>query len=200
MASVPVPDGAPQAFADRKALEAWYKKHHKTATELWLLLHKKASGLPSVAIEEALDIALCYGWIDAIRKPFDRTSYLQRYTPRGPRSIWSVKNRDNIERLTAEGRMTPAGHAVVDAAKADGRWDKAYHGAAKMSIPDDLLAAVEAEPAALDLFQRLNAQNRFALAFRLHNMRTAAGRARKVATFVEMLKRGETIYPNGKSK
>jgi len=159
------------AFVDRKALEAWYKKHHKTAAELWLLVHKKASGLPSVAIEEALDIALCHGWIDAIRKPFDATSYLQRYTPRGPRSIWSVKNRDNIERLIAEGRMPPAGHA-----------------------------AVAAEPAALDLFQRLNSQNRFALAFRLHNMKTAAGRARKIATFVEMLKRGETIYPNGKTK
>lgn len=187
-------------FADRKALEAWYKKHHTTALELWLLVHKKASGLPSVAIEDALDVALCHGWIDAIRKPFDATSYLQRYTPRGPRSIWSVKNRDNIERLIAEGRMTPAGHAAVAAAKADGRWDKAYHGSAKMSIPDDLLAAIEAEPAALDLFLRLNSQNRFALAFRLHNMKTAAGRARKIATFVDMLKRGETIYPNGKTK
>ena len=130
-------------FADRKALEAWYKKHHTTALELWLLVHKKASGLPSVAIEDALDVALCHGWIDAIRKPFDATSYLQRYTPRGPRSIWSVKNRDNIERLIAEGRMTPAGHAAVAAAKADGRWDKAYHGSAKMSIPDDLLAAID---------------------------------------------------------
>ena len=145
-------------------------------------------------------MALCWGWIDAIRKPFDDKSFLQRYTPRGKRSVWSTRNQGIVAKLIEDGRMQPAGQAEIDRAKEDGRWARAYDGAAKMEFPSDLLAAIEAEPKALELFQTLNAQNRYALAFRTHHMRTEAGRRKKIETFVEMLKRGETIYPNGKRK
>jgi uncharacterized protein YdeI (YjbR/CyaY-like superfamily) len=200
MAPVVVDPKAVRAFKDAAALEAWYKKHHASAPELWLKTHKTASGLASVTNAEALDVALCWGWIDAIRKSFDDKSFLQRYTPRGKTSIWSTRNQGLVARLIEEGRMQPAGQAEIDRAKADGRWAKAYGGSKTMEFPPDLLAAIEAEPKALDLFGRLTAQNRFALAFRVHNLKTAAARERKIETFVDMLKRGETIYPNGKAK
>ena len=187
-------------FPDRQAFEAWLQAHHDSADELWLKLHKKGSGLPTVSNAEAIEVALCWGWIDAIRKGFDEKSFLQRFTPRGRKSIWSQINVEHVERLTREGRMQPPGLAQVEAAKADGRWDNAYASARNMVPPDDLMSAIEAEPAALELFGRLSAQNRFALYFRVHNMKTPAGRAKKIASFVEMLKRGETIYPNGKGK
>ena len=143
-------------------------------------------------------MALCWGWIDAIRKGFDDKSFLQRYTPRGRKSIWSRINVDNVARLIEEGRMTEHGLREVEAAKADGRWDRAYGSGKDMKIPDDLQAAIAAEPEAREMLGKLSAQNRFALAFRTHNMKTEAGRKKKVATFVEMLKRGETIYPQKK--
>ena len=195
-----VNEDAVREFKDLAALDKWYKAHHAKDAELWIKLHKKGSGLASVTNHEALDAALCWGWIDGIRKPFDDKSFLQRYTPRGKKSIWSVRNQEHVDRLTKAGRMQPSGQAQIDLAKADGRWDKAYHGSANMGFPDDLLAAIEAEPKALELFQKLNSQNRFALAFRIHNLKTEAGRKKKIVTFVEMLKRGETIYPNGKAK
>ena len=200
MAPFVVNPEAVHEFTTVKALEAWYRKNHTTAPEMWIKIHKKGSGLPSVTNVEGFEVALCWGWIDAIRKPFDDKSFLQRYTPRGRKSVWSTRNQDIVKRLTDEGRMQPSGQAQIDAARADGRWDRAYDGSARMVFPTDLLAAIEAEPAALELFQKLNAQNRFALAFRIHNLKTAAGREKKVASFVEMLKRGETIYPNGKRK
>jgi uncharacterized protein YdeI (YjbR/CyaY-like superfamily) len=182
-------------FASAKALEAWYRKHHDTAPELWLRVYKKGSGVPSVTIVEALDVALCWGWIDAIRKSYDEVSYLQRYTPRGKKSIWSQINREHVARLIAEGRMTEYGLVQVEAAKADGRWDRAYAGIARMEFPADLMAAIKAEPKALATFETLSSQNRFALAFRLGNLKTEAARLRNVEKFVAMLKRGETIYP-----
>jgi uncharacterized protein YdeI (YjbR/CyaY-like superfamily) len=185
-------------FVDRQAFEAWLADSYDSAPEVWLKLHKKGSGLPSVSNAEAIEVALCWGWIDGIRKAFDDKGFLQRFTPRGRKSIWSQINREHIERLTREGRMQPPGLAQVEAAKADGRWDKAYASGRNMVLPDDLLAAIEAEPKALEMFGQLSAQNRFALAFRVHNMKTPAGRAKKIAGFVEMLKRGETIYPNGR--
>ena len=135
------------------------------------------------------------GWIDAVRKSLDATSYLQRYTPRGPKSTWSQINVANVARLIEEGRMTKHGLRQVELAKADGRWDRAYASGQGMALPDDLVAAVSAEPKAKATLAKLNAQNRFALAFRLHQLKTEAGRRRKIAAFVEMLKRGETIYP-----
>jgi len=141
---------------------------------------------------------LCWGWIDAVRKPLDDKSYLQRYTPRGKKSIWSQINVDNVARLVKEGRMTEHGLKQVEAAKSDGRWDRAYKSGKDMKIPDDLQTAIDAEPSAREMLKKLSEQNRFALAFRVHNMKTESGRKKKIETFVEMLKRGETIYPQGK--
>jgi uncharacterized protein YdeI (YjbR/CyaY-like superfamily) len=195
-----VNEEAVHEFKDLKALERWYAKHHDSAPELWIKLHKKGSGLATVTNVEALDAALCWGWIDAIRKSFDDKSFLQRYTPRTKKSIWSQINIGHIERLRKAGRMQPAGEAQVKLAQDDGRWAKAYGGFSADQFPPDLLAAIEAEPKALEMFRTLNAQNRYALGFRTHNMKTAAGREKKIAEFVAMLKRGETIWPNGKAK
>jgi uncharacterized protein YdeI (YjbR/CyaY-like superfamily) len=200
MAPFVVNPDAVHEFKDLKSLEKWYARNHDKATELWIKLHKKGSGLVSVTNVEALDAALCWGWIDGIRKSFDDRSFLQRYTPRTKNSIWSQVNIAHIERLRKAGRLQPAGEAQVELAKADGRWAKAYGGFSGEQFPADLLAAIEAEPKALELFQSLTAQNRYSLGFRTHQMKTAAGRAKKIAGFVEMLKRGETIYPNGKAK
>jgi uncharacterized protein YdeI (YjbR/CyaY-like superfamily) len=141
---------------------------------------------------------LCWGWIDGIRKPFDERSFLQRYTPRRARSIWSQINRDHVARLTAAGRMTPHGQRQVDAARADGRWDAAYapiRSASAATIPGDLRAAIDASPRARKTFRTLGRRNLFALTFRTNHMKTPAGRARKIAALVAMLARGETIVP-----
>jgi uncharacterized protein YdeI (YjbR/CyaY-like superfamily) len=200
MAPFKVNPDAVHEFKDLKALERWYAKNHDKADEMWIKLHKKGSGLPSVTNVEALDVALCWGWIDAIRKSFDEQSFLQRYTPRGKTSIWSTRNQEHVDRLSKEGRMQPAGQAEIDRAKQDGRWARAYGGSKTIEFPAEFHAALKAEPRALDLFGRLTAQNRFALAFRLHQLKTETGRKKKIADFVAMLARGETIYPNGKSK
>ena len=160
--------------------------------------HKIGSGLPSITPKQAIDVVLCWGWIDAVRKGFDEKSFLQRYTPRGKKGTWSQINVDNVARLIEEGRMTGHGLKQVDAAKADGRWARAYRSGKDMKIPDDLQVAIDAEPKAKEMLAKLSEQNRFALAFRTHNMKTEAGRKKKIETFVEMLKRGETIYPQGK--
>lgn len=172
----------------------WLAKHHDSETEVWIKMHKKASGLPSINAVEAIDAVLCWGWIDAIRKGLDEISFLQRYTRRGKKSTWSQVNVDNVARLIEEGRMTEHGLREVDAAKADGRWDKAYRikGA---EIPADLQAAIDAEPAAREMLAKLSSQNRFALIFRLNALKTEAGRKKRIAAFVDMLKRGETIHP-----
>lgn len=182
-------------FPDAASFSAWLGRNHATEPEVWVKIHKRASGLPTITPVEAIDVALCWGWIDAMSKGLDATSYLQRFTPRGKRSTWSRINVQNVARLIAEGRMTEHGLAQVEAARADGRWDRAYPGAREMTLPDELRAAIDAEPAAKATFARLDAQNRYALAFRLHNLRTEAGRRRRIAAFVEMLKRGETVYP-----
>lgn len=190
--------GQEKSFRTAAAFEAWMKKHHDTADELWVRVYKTNSGVPSISIGEALDIALCWGWIDGLRRGFDEVSYLQRYTPRRPKSLWSQVNREHIARLTAAGRMTPHGQRQVDAAKADGRWDAAYapvRAGSVENIPDDLRAAIDASPKALATFRTLTKQNLFALTFRTTTMRTAAGRARKIAALVAMLERGETPVP-----
>jgi uncharacterized protein YdeI (YjbR/CyaY-like superfamily) len=187
-----------KSFRTEAAFAAWMKANHARETELWLKIHKKGSGLPTVTNAQALDVALCWGWIDGIRKSFDEESFLQRYTPRRARSIWSQINRDHVARLTTAGRMTPHGQRQVDAAKADGRWDAAYAPirlATEATIPEDLRAAIEANPRARKTFRTLGRQNLFALAFRTNNMKTAAGRAKKISALVAMLARGETIAP-----
>ena len=191
-----------KSFRTEAALEGWIRRNHARETELWLRIYKKGSGVPTVTNAQALDVALCWGWIDGIRKALDEQSFLQRYSPRRPRSIWSQINRDHVARLTAAGRMTPQGQRQVDAAKADGRWDAAYapmRSATQDTIPEDLRAAIEASPRARKLFQKLGRQNLFALAFRTNNMKTAAGRAKKIAALVAMLERGETIFPTSGS-
>jgi uncharacterized protein YdeI (YjbR/CyaY-like superfamily) len=185
-------------FATPAAFYAWLKRNHAKEDEVWIKIHKLASGLASITPKEAIDVALCWGWIDAIRKGFDDKSYVQRYTRRGKKSIWSKINVDNVARLIEEGRMTPHGLAHVEAAKADGRWGRAYGSGKGMEIPADLRAAIDAAPKAKAMLGKLSAQNRFALAFRIHNLKTEAGRKRKIKEFVEMLRRGETIYPQGK--
>lgn len=187
-----------RGFRTEAAFETWLRANHDRETEIWLKIHKKAAGLPTVTYAQALDVALCWGWIDGIKKSFDDRSFLQRFTPRRPKSIWSQVNRDHIARLTATGRMTPHGHRHVDAAKADGRWDAAYapiRSATEATVPDDLRAAIEANPEARRTFRTLGRQNLFALAFRTNNMKTPAGRARKITALVAMLARGETIVP-----
>jgi len=187
-----------KTFRTSAAFAAWMSANHDKQPELWLKIYKKASGLPTVTAAEALDIALCWGWIDAIRKSFDDRSFLQRYCPRGAKSMWSQINRDNVERLTAAGRMTPHGQRQVDAAKADGRWDAAYapiRSTTEATVPADLRAAIDANPRARKTFKTLGRLNLFALAFRTNTMKTPAGRARKIASLVDMLARGETIVP-----
>lgn len=198
MASVHVDPEKVYEFKDAQGFYKWLGKHHDSETEVWIKLHKVSSGLKSITPKEAIDVVLCWGWIDAIRKAYDDKSYLQRYTPRGKKSIWSQINVANVARLIEEGRMTEHGLAQVALAKADGRWDRAYASGKDMVLPEDLLAALEAEPKARKTLATLNAQNRFALAFRLHNMKTEAGRKKKIAAFVEMLKRGETIHPQAR--
>jgi uncharacterized protein YdeI (YjbR/CyaY-like superfamily) len=192
-----------RAFRDEAAFEAWMSRNHDREPEVWIKVHKKGSGLPSITTAQALDVALCWGWIDAIRKSFDERSFLQRYVPRRPRSIWSQINRDHVARLRAAGRMTPHGEREVAAAQADGRWDAAYapqRNLTHRTMPPDLRAAIEANPRALKTFHRLGRQNLFALAFRTNNMKTPAGRARKIAALVAMLARGETIWPEARAR
>jgi uncharacterized protein YdeI (YjbR/CyaY-like superfamily) len=197
---IPNPDKI-KSFPTEADFAAWMAANHARETELWLKIHKKDSGVPTVTYAQALDVALCWGWIDGIRKAFDEVSFLQRYTPRKARSVWSQINRDHVARLTAAGRMTPHGQRHVDAAKADGRWEAAYapmRSATEATLPEDLRAAIEANPQARKTFQTLGRQNLFALAFRMNNVKTPAGRAKKIATLVEMLARGETIVPEGR--
>jgi uncharacterized protein YdeI (YjbR/CyaY-like superfamily) len=189
-----------RAFESSPAFEAWLAKHHDREREIFLRIYKKGSGTPTVTNEEAIDAALCWGWIDAIRKAYDESSFLQRFTPRGAKSRWSEINRDRVERLTRAGRMTPHGQRHVDAAKADGRWEAAYAPPSRVEIPPDLMRAIEAEPRALATFRTLNRQNIFALAYRTHHLKTPEGRARRIRAFVDQLKRGEAPHPNPVSK
>jgi uncharacterized protein YdeI (YjbR/CyaY-like superfamily) len=193
-----VPDPARiRAFASGAAFEAWLAAHHDREPELWLRVYKKGAGVPTVTYAEALDVALCWGWIDGLKKSFDAASFLQRFTPRGARSLWSERNREHVERLVAAGRMTPHGQAHVDAAKADGRWDAAYAPAGRLELPDDLREAIEADPAARAVFEALDRANRYAVVFRVVTLKTAAGRARKIRETVERLARGEVPHPKG---
>lgn len=198
MAAIQVDPAHVREFVDSDAFYDWLSRHHDKQGEVWIKIHKVGSGLPSITAKQAIDVVLCWGWIDAVRKGFDDQSFLQRYTPRGKKSIWSQINVDNVARLIAEGRMTEQGLREVAAAQADGRWDRAYGSGKAMKIPDDLQAAIDASPDAKAMLDKLSAQNRFALAFRVHNMKTEAGRRKKIETFVAMLERGDTIYPQGK--
>lgn len=182
-------------LADAPAWRDWLARNHDSAPGVWLVLTKKGGTQTSLTYEGAVLEALCFGWIDGQARSRDDQSSLQRYTPRRARSQWSAKNVGRVERLEAEGRMQPAGRAAVEAAKADGRWERAYAGPATAVVPDDLTAAIAANPKAQAMFDVLTSQNRFALLYRLQSVKRAATRASKIATFVDMLAAGETFYP-----
>jgi uncharacterized protein YdeI (YjbR/CyaY-like superfamily) len=180
---------------DRSAWADWLRPKHAEEPGVWLRMAKKGSALRSPTQDEALEVALCYGWIDGQARSSDDESWLQKFTPRGKRSVWSKRNCEKVERLIAEGLMQPAGLAAIEAAKADGRWDRAYDSPASAQVPPDLQAALEANPVALAFFETLKGQNRFAI---LHRVQTAVRpetRARRIGKFVEMLERQEKIYP-----
>ncbi|MGR0161671.1 YdeI/OmpD-associated family protein [Paenarthrobacter nitroguajacolicus] len=183
---------------DGAAWRAWLSAHAAESPGVWLILHKKGGSVTDLDYDAALDEALCFGWIDGQARSRDVESYFQRMTPRGRKSIWSARNVGHIARLEAEGKMTDAGRAAVEAAKADGRWEAAYAGPADSVVPDDLAAAIAAVPEAQAMFDCLTSQNRFALIHRTNGVKRAETRARKIAGFVEMLARHEAPYPQRK--
>jgi uncharacterized protein YdeI (YjbR/CyaY-like superfamily) len=178
------------AFADQPALEEWLEAEHASAPGLYVKLAKKGAGVPSVTYAELVESALCFGWIDGRSNRLDDRFYLQRITPRRARSVWSQKNVEAVEALIQAGRMRPAGLAAVEAARADGRWERAYAGSATITVPDDLAAALAAEPAAQEAFETLDGTNRYAVLWRVHTAATPATRANRIATLVRMLAEG----------
>jgi uncharacterized protein YdeI (YjbR/CyaY-like superfamily) len=187
-------DGLPTIFFSSSAdWEEWLEANHR-GRGVWIKVAKKASGIESVTTAEALDVALCFGWIDSRREALDEQYFLQRYTPRQPRGRWSRINREKVERLTAEGRMRASGLAEVDRAKADGRWDAAYDGQRTATVPDDLERELAARPTAKAFFATLDSQNRYAILYRLDDAKKPETRARRLAKFVAMLEAGETIH------
>jgi uncharacterized protein YdeI (YjbR/CyaY-like superfamily) len=184
-----------RAFASAEAWEAWLREHHDTSPGVWIRFAKKGSGVPSVTYLEALHAALCFGWIDGQARSVDAASYVQRFTPRRARSMWSKRNREFATALIESGRMQPAGLREVERAQADGRWDAAYDAPSTATVPDDLQAALEASPAAAEAFAALDGQNRYAILHRVQTARRPETRARRIETFVAMLAAGEKIYP-----
>jgi uncharacterized protein YdeI (YjbR/CyaY-like superfamily) len=183
------------SFERREDWEAWLERNHAASPGVWLRLAKKGSGLPSVTRDEALEAALCYGWIDGQARSVDESVWLQKFTPRGARSIWSKINREKVEGLIGSGRMRPAGLAEVERAKRDGRWDAAYDSPSRATVPDDLQAALDASPRAREFFAALDGRNRYAILFRLQTAKKAETRARRIRDFVRMLENGEKLYP-----
>jgi uncharacterized protein YdeI (YjbR/CyaY-like superfamily) len=188
-------DREPLQLKDAAAWEAWLEANAAQSPGVWLAISKQGSASASPTYAEALDAALCYGWIDGQKAPLDADFYLQRFTPRGPRSTWSKRNREHVRRLTAAGRMRASGHAEVERAKGDGRWDAAYAGQATAEVPDDLRAALARVPEAAALFAELDSANRYAILFRIGAVKRPETRARKIDEYVAMLARGETLHP-----
>ncbi len=182
------------SFPDQAALEAWLEAEGATAQGVYVRLAKKGSGIASVTYPELVESCLCFGWIDGRSNRLDDSYYLQRVTPRRAKSVWSQKNVATVERLIAEGRMRPAGLAAVEAAKADGRWERAYAGPATITLPDDLAAALDAEPAARAAYDALDGQNRYAILWRVHTAGTPATRAKRVAAAVQLLADGRRLH------
>jgi uncharacterized protein YdeI (YjbR/CyaY-like superfamily) len=181
-------------FADPGALEAWLDENHDSSAGLWLKIAKKGTAKSSVTYAEALEPALCFGWIDSQKRGFDEEYFLQRFTPRRPRGRWSKINREKAEALIAAERMRPAGLAEVEAAKADGRWEAAYAGQRTAAVPDDLQRELDANPAASEFFAGLYSANRYAVIYRLNDAKRPETRERRLRKFVAMLERGEKIH------
>ncbi len=194
---MPLTDNLPiLLFETQQDWEAWLAGHHVEAGGAWLKIAKKATGANSVSYAEALESALCYGWIDGQKATFDEQYWLQKFSPRRSKSIWSKVNCDKAMALIAEGRMQPAGLRQVESAKADGRWEQAYASQSKMTVPDDLQSELDKNPAAQEFFNTLNSVNRYAILFRIQTAKKAETRSARIRKFVEMLAKGETIYPS----
>ncbi|HYP33767.1 MAG TPA: YdeI/OmpD-associated family protein [Burkholderiaceae bacterium] len=187
-------DAGPTLFRNAKAFESWLKRNHAQSDGVWLMIAKRGADAPSVTYPEAVEIALCWGWIDGQKKGLDDQHFLQRFTPRRARSIWSKVNVGKVAALIESGRMQPPGQAQIDAAKADGRWDQAYDGARTSTVPDDLVAALDANPPAKAFFAAINASNRYAVLWRVQTAVKPETRAKRIAQLVEMLARGETVH------
>jgi uncharacterized protein YdeI (YjbR/CyaY-like superfamily) len=185
---------APTLFKNARAFETWLKKHHASSDGLWLQIAKRGADETSVTYAEAVEIALCWGWIDGQKKGLDDQHFLQRFTPRRARSVWSKVNVEKVAALIESGRMQAPGLAQVEAAKADGRWARAYDGARTSVVPEDLLAALDAQPQAKAFFATVNAANRYAVLWRIQTAVKPETRARRIAQLVDMLARGETIH------
>jgi uncharacterized protein YdeI (YjbR/CyaY-like superfamily) len=182
------------AFATAAEFRQWLTRHHSDHPGIWLKIAKKASGIPTVTYAEALDEALCFGWIDGQKKAFDETAFLQKFTKRSKRSLWSKINAGHVARLEKEGRMNPAGLAAVAAAKADGRWEAAYHSFSTAEMPADFLTALEREPDAKGFFITLNKTQRYSFFFRITTAKKPETRRKRITDFVAMLKRGEKLH------
>lgn len=181
--------------ASRGVWEEWLEERHAASDGVWLKIAKKGSGIESVTFAEALDVALCYGWIDSQADKFDGDYWLQRFTPRRPRSKWSRVNREKVARLIEEGRMKPAGLREVERARADGRWDAAYEPPSAATVPDDLRVAMEQNEGAREFFEKLDKTNRYAILYRIQDAKKPETRARRIARYVAMLAEGEKLYP-----
>lgn len=182
-------------FGTQQEWEDWLAQNHAEAKGVWLQFAKKDSGIPSINYQQAVEGALCYGWIDGQSKSFDDSYWLQRFTPRKPKSNWSRINREKVDALAAAGRMQPAGLKQVELAKADGRWEAAYDSPSKMNVPEDFQAELDKNPAAQEFFNTLNSANRYAVLYRIQTAKKPATRAERIRKLVEMLARNEKIYP-----
>ena len=185
----------PLSFNSQRDWASWLAKHHGSSPGVWLRIAKTGSGLASVTYAEAIESALCHGWIDGQKKSDDETHWLQRFTPRTARSIWSKINRDKALALIERGAMKPAGQKEVERAQADGRGDRAYDSHRSSTVPDDLRAALDARPTAHRFFDTLDAQNRYAILWRIQTAKKAETRARRIATLVDMLAKHEKLHP-----
>lgn len=191
----PAPPLATLRCKDTRAFTQWLAKHHASSAGIWLQIAKKDSGLTSITYAEALEVALCHGWIDGQKNSMDAQYFLQKFTPRRARSTWSKVNCAKALALIESGAMHPAGLAEVERAKADGRWDAAYDAQSKMTVPGDLATLLAKSPKARAFFESLDSRNRFAILFRLQTAKKAETRERRLLKFADMLKRGEKIYP-----
>lgn len=189
-----VNDGEIIAFKSPKAFEAWLARNHAKVGGMWLRIYKKASGEKTVTYAEALDVALCYGWIDGLKRSYDDASFVQRFTPRRSRSAWSKVNVGHVERLTREGRMKPSGIAAVEAAQSDGRWSRAYDSPSNVKIPDDFLLELKKNKSALEFFETLNRVNKYAIAYRLGSAKRPETRERRKQQFLDMMAKGMKIH------
>jgi uncharacterized protein YdeI (YjbR/CyaY-like superfamily) len=183
------------SFASRNGWEAWLDEHHADSDGLWLKIAKKGSGIETVTQPEALEVALCYGWIDSQAKTFDGDYWLQRFTPRKPRSKWSRVNREKVEKLIEAGRMKPAGLREVERARSDGRWEAAYEAQSRATVPDDLRRDLEKSKVAREFFDTLDSRNRYAILHRIQDAKKPQTRARRIQKYVAMLNEEKKIYP-----